>query len=607
MELNWHTVSDWSQVTPASGAPSVLALDAALAGAAGAAEALRGLPGSVAVIAQEGAAARVAEEQGSLFLVVAADAGPDGWRRALRAAAQHAVALTTTAMLERERQLASAQLVQLGQVGGALMEERDLDSLLERILREARRLTGSDAGSLYLLEERDDDEQELLRFRLTQNDSLGEIRQPDMTLPVDASSLAGYAASTGETLRIDDAYLLPPDVPYAFDPRLDERTGYRTRALLVVPMRTPDGRSVGVLQLINPANSAGYGERDGILARSLCGQAAVAIENNRLNASIEELFEGFVRAAVGALDQRDPTGRGHSLRVAELTCGLAQRVDLAGGRLIGIRFSPAEMRELRYAALLHDFGKVGVPEEVLGKERKLTVLAEARLRGRIQRGFDLMELRLHRERARLLEQSDGAGIQLLEKRLQESLDAERARLRAFERAVLIANEPRVLPESERPVLEELAAEQFLDGDGRELTLLEAPDVDALGTQRGSLTAEERLAIQSHVTLTHQFLEQIPWTRDLKRVDEIAHGHHEMLDGSGYPRQLRAPEIPVQTRILTIADIFDALTAADRPYKPAVSPERAIDILRDEAGQGRLDPELLEVFQESQLWRHLLQR
>ncbi|MDE3154026.1 MAG: GAF domain-containing protein, partial [Acidobacteriota bacterium] len=284
------------------------------------------------------------------------------------------------------------QLDELNRIGAALAAERDTAKLLDLILARARAITGSDAGSLYLvapMDGSDPDDAEApheLRFAVAQNDSV-DLPFRFSGLGITDRSIAGYVALTGRTVRLDDAYDLPPGVPYTFNPAFDEAAGYRTQSVLAVPMRTPKGNIVGVVQLINATADGAviaYSERHEALARSLASQAAVAVENSQLYASIQRLFEGFVRASVVAIESRDPATSGHSFRVANLTVAFAEAVDRAdSGELAAVRFSREEMRTLRYASLLHDFGKVGVREDVLVKAKKLYPAQHALIRERV--------------------------------------------------------------------------------------------------------------------------------------------------------------------------------------------------------------------------------
>ncbi len=517
--------------------------------------------------------------------------------------------------LRREQERTRRQLEELNAIGVRLTAERDTDRLLELILTKARGITRSDAGSIYLVEETDQGGRQL-RFKLTQNDS---VRVPftEFALAMNEDSVAGYVALTGEVVVLDDAYLIPRDYRFRINRDFDTHIGYRTKSMLVVAMKTPENEVTGVLQLINckrdparPFSSPEAVEREALpyssasrdLAESLASQAAVALENSRLYQSIRTLFEGFVQASVTAIESRDPTTSGHSFRVADLTVALAEAVDRADDALLRhVRFSPDDMREIRYASLLHDFGKVGVREEILVKAKKLQPWHLEQIRQRaeiIKRGLELKYAR-HKldhliERAR-----EGFSEQFA------AWDAELACvLGDVERQVKLiaeANEPAILPEACGDGVRRLALRTFVDHVGDTHSLITPEEARILSIPRGSLTKEEYQQVQSHVVHTFQFLSQIPWTKELRRIPEIARSHHEKLDGSGYPSSKRAPEIPVQTRMMTIADIFDALTAADRPYKAALPLTAALDILTREATRGALDATLLNLFISISPW------
>lgn len=528
---------------------------------------------------------------------------------ALRNACEHA-------HLGREAEETRRQLEELNAIGVRLSAERDTDALLELILTKAREITRSDAGSLYLVEESEGG-QRRLRFKLAQNDSV-TVPFMEFTLPVSDDSVAGYVAMSGEAVHLDDAYVLPAGARFRVNRDFDQRAGYRTKSMLVVSMRTPPGETIGVLQLINckrepgrrlasPGAAAGdvvpYPARFRDLAASLASQAAVALENSRLYQSIETLFEGFVRASVTAIESRDPTTSGHSSRVADLTVALAAAVDRADHGPFGhVRFTADEMKEIRYASLLHDFGKVGVREEVLVKAKKFQPrhLELVRLRGEIiKRGLEVKYarrkldhlLRLGREGFAEASAAWDAELLALIEEIQQHL-----------KTVATANEPAVMPEDFAASIPDLATRTFVDHLGDRHTVITPEEAEVLSIPRGSLTPDEYRQIQSHVVHTFQFLSRIPWTKELSRVPHIARAHHEKLDGSGYPEGRRNAEIPIQSRMMTISDIYDALTAADRPYKPAVSVERALDILNQERQSGAIDPALLDLFIAIKPWR-----
>jgi HD-GYP domain-containing protein (c-di-GMP phosphodiesterase class II) len=483
------------------------------------------------------------------------------------------------------------------------------------ILQKCRQITQSDAGSLYLIE---DDERGAprLRFAVTQNDSM-EPPVSDSVMPMDRSSIAGYVALTGDEIALGDVYQIPPSVPFHFNREFDADQGYRSKSMLAVPMKNPQGQICGVVQLINCKRDMGlridgqnaaqivvpFPDRCRPMLRSLASQAAVALENNRLYESIEMLFEGFVRASVSAIEARDPTTFGHSFRVADLTLGLAQAVDRADSPAFrDIRFSRAEMKEIRYASLLHDFGKVGVREEVLVKAKKL-----------YPGQLELIKQRFAYARKALEhEQSERKLVYLLEKgredfllqqaTFQRELEAELMPIDELLECILRSNEPTVLRGGNFARLAELAAREFTDSSGRRTPLLAPQEVRLLSIDQGSLDEEERLQIQSHVNHTQNFLQRIPWTKEIKNIPAIASAHHEKLDGTGYPYSLAASQIPLQSKMMTIADIYDALSATDRPYKKAVPSEHALDILHGEANRGLIDAELLRLFREAEIFK-----
>jgi HD-GYP domain-containing protein (c-di-GMP phosphodiesterase class II) len=509
----------------------------------------------------------------------------------------------------------SIKLQELNSIGIALSSERDPDKLLELILKKSRDIVYADAGSLYLVEQNDRKER-ILRFKLSQNDTF-PFGYQEFTMPISKGSLAGYVALTGYTLNLDDVYQLPTDVEYHFDQTFDHRTGYRTKSMLVIPMKNRSNETIGILQLINRKkrrdivlDTPQRVDEDVIpfdlvneeLVLSLASQAAVAIENNILYKNIEGLFEGFVNASVTAIESRDPTTSGHSSRVARLTVGLAELVDRVDhGAFAGVRFSREQIREVRYASLLHDFGKVGVREEVLVKAKKLYPGKLEIIQERM--AFVKKAFELENSRARLdYVLAEGREAYLLARpRFDQELADELAEIDDYLKVVTDANEPTVLEEGSFLRLMDIAQRTYQDIYGAAKPLLTQDEVTQLSIRRGSLDSRERLEIESHVTHTYKFLSQIPWTNDLKCVPEIAYAHHEKLDGTGYPRAIPNFEIPIQSKMMAIADIFDALTASDRPYKKAVPLEKALGILQLEAKDQHVDATLLELFIEHRVF------
>ncbi len=522
-----------------------------------------------------------------------------------------------TGELEEELRLRSQELQEMNNVGMALSTLRDRDGLLIMILTKSRELSRADAGSLYLLDE-DESGNKALRWKLAQNDSI-PVDFQEKLLPITKKSLAGYVALTGETLNLDDAYHLPEGAEYTFNSSFDVANGYLTRSLLVFPMMNQQGDIIGVIQLINrrkpgsparltasnvPANVTGFDARTVGMMRSLGGQAAVAVENNLLYDSIERLFEGFVTASVTAIEQRDPTTSGHSFRVADLTVLLARTVDsIDTGRFATTTFSLDQLREIRYASLLHDFGKVGVREKVLVKEKKLYPLQTDLIHSRFQFLMKSAEADVQRRLYQLLLTKGESAFAAERVSIENDLEAELAQLRSDYDFVLRSNEPTVLPEGEFQYLQELGGKRYTDANGVLQRLLSEEEVQSLSIRKGNLDVSERVEIESHVTNTYSFLSKIPWTRDLKNVPNIAYAHHEKVNGKGYPRALPSDAISIQSRMMTVSDIYDALTAKDRPYKKAVPTDRALDILNMEVRDGFLDDALVQLFIEAKVYEN----
>jgi HD-GYP domain-containing protein (c-di-GMP phosphodiesterase class II) len=344
------------------------------------------------------------------------------------------------------------------------------------------------------------------------------------------------------------------------------------------------------------------------LALSLASQAAVAYENSHLYQDIETLFEGFVKAAVTAIEQRDPTTSGHSQRVSQMTVGLAEVVDRTGtGAYATTRFSSEQMKEIRYAALLHDFGKVGVREEVLVKAKKLYPLQMELVANRFDYLVRDLELQVEREKSRALLELDRTEAVSRLASLEEKFWTRRAELEEAFGIIVRANEPTVLPAGRFDRLFDIAQQTYRDPRGVERPVLTPDEVRFLTIPKGSLDPDERAQIESHVIHSFNFLLQIPWTKEIREIPRIARAHHEKLNGTGYPYNLKADQIPVQAKIMTICDMFDALSASDRPYKKAVPSERALEILEMCVKDQELDPELFQLFIEAKIFALMARR
>jgi HD-GYP domain-containing protein (c-di-GMP phosphodiesterase class II) len=517
-----------------------------------------------------------------------------------------------------------AELHELNKIGVALSAERDIDKLLALILSKSREITAADAGSLYLVKRGKDPDStadDKLDFKLAQNDTVLVPFAKMPPLPLTETSIAGYVALTGKSVNVADAYDLPPGTPYQVSRNFDEQSGYRTKSMLVVPMRDHENTIIGVVQLINKKRDAKAVLRpvalvdeavvpftvvDEELVTSLASQAAVAYENTELIKDIRGLFQHFVKASVTAIEQRDPTTSGHSDRVAKLTVRLAECVDaLESGIFREVRFTRDQLQEIEYASMLHDFGKVGVREKVLIKGKKLYVGEMLLIRQRF--AYIKRTLEAEHLRAKLEQVAAGLGAPELLVHMDRNHDERQREIDQILRMVLQANEPTILEEESFRALMDLPARSFSDIDGNRQPFLTPNEVAALSIRKGSLSEKERKEIESHVTHTFRFLSQIPWTGEYRRVPEIAYAHHEKLDGTGYPRRLAAADIPIQSKMMTISDIFDALVAWDRPYKKSVPVERALGILREEADHGKLDRDLLQLFIEAKVYEKGMER
>ncbi|MES1172396.1 MAG: HD domain-containing phosphohydrolase [Bacteroidota bacterium] len=506
----------------------------------------------------------------------------------------------------------------------AMSSERDIRKLLSLILEKCRQVTGADAGSVYVLEGEGAPGDKRLHFMLSQNDSL-RIDFQEFTLGVDEKSIVGKAVLEGRPINIPDLDALdtPGNNPWGVrhNRTFDEKTGYSARSMLTVPMLSAHSDVIGVVQLINrkrtpdrrlamPADFDDevipFDTRVEELALALASQAGISLENAILYEEIRSLFEGFVDASVMAIESRDPTTSGHSRRVATLTVALAQMVDATSeGRFADVRFSADDLRQIEYAGMLHDFGKVGVRERVLVKPKKLyeEELREIHLRfAYIRKALELEAVERKFRLVGRLEPRESASRFL-------EIDGDTARrLNELDELLVFvgkANEPSILEQGGEGRLLEIGQMKYIAPSGEPRPFLEPQEIAALQVGRGSLTDVERIEIESHVVHTYKFLEKIPWGRTLKKIPKIAGAHHEYLNGQGYPRRLSGDAIPLESRMMTIADIFDALTASDRPYKRAVPIERALGIVEAEVKAGKLDAALFEVFVGGEVYKAVL--
>jgi HD-GYP domain-containing protein (c-di-GMP phosphodiesterase class II) len=518
-------------------------------------------------------------------------------------------------------------LSELNRIGASLNSEHEIDKLLDLILEKCMEITSSDAGSLYLVVEEERvlaqadnaQKEKKLQFKITKNMSR-EVAFTEFTMDINNKSISGSVAATGEILNIEDVHHLPANSTFGWNKSLDEASGYRTKSMLTVPMKNSHDEVIGVVQLINKkANPRiklieerdfgkyvrSYNRQDESLALSLAAQAAVAVDNARLYQDITNLFEGFIRASVTAIETRDPTTSGHSERVSVLSAGMAKAVnEVSEGPLAKIHFSDTQLNEIKYAGLLHDFGKIGVSENVLVKAKKLYPHELNVIRARFEYIKKCVEMEYTKKKNDLLL----AYGNKVAKEHMDNLETEMRRrmdeINNFFNFILKANEPAVLTEGTFDRIQEIGQTVF-NHQGERIELLSPQEIQRLSIKRGSLSEDERIEIETHVTHTFKFLSKIPWTDDLKNVSAIAYAHHEKLDGSGYPRQIKGPEILVQSKIMAIADIFDALTASDRPYKKAMPVDKALEIIEDEVKYDKLDKAIFDVFVKKQIYKSVI--
>jgi len=494
----------------------------------------------------------------------------------------------------------TAQIRRLSDIGRALSGERNLNALLEMIVDEARNFTDADAGTLYIKEGN------TLRFKILQNESLQtrmggrsgeEIPFPPVELK--ETNVSAYVAMKGVSVNIDDVY--HSDLfDFTGPKKFDESTGYRSKSMLVVPMRNHENDVIGVLQLLNAKNSRGeiisfspdYEE----LTQSLASQAAVAITNVSLINDMEHLFESFVEVMATAIDEKSPVTGGHIRRVADLTMEMAEVLnEQHSGRFADIKFNPEQLYELKIAALMHDIGKVTTPVDIVEKAKKLqTIFDRVHLVDLRFKYLILKEKHLGAQhKITLLEQ--GASAEDM-KNWEEDSKRKVDELTDMRQFVLQCNNPGEFLEDEK--IERLRAIShftYKDEEGKEVRYLSDDELENLSIRRGSITEKERKVMQHHAAVTLKMLDKIPFTKKLKNIPNFAGAHHEFINGKGYPLGLKGDEIPFEGLLMAVTDIAEALTAADRPYKKAMPLPVVYKILRAMAKDMELDSDLVELF------------
>lgn len=528
------------------------------------------------------------------------------------------------AVLEQVRDYAEDQISRikrLTQIGISLSAEKSINRLLETIVDEARRFTNADGGTLYIV----DPERTELRFAIMQCESMNVMMGGTGSDPIELppiplmkkdgrpnhANVSSYVALTGETANIPDVYAAD-----RFDftgPReYDARTGYRSKSMLVMPLKNHDNDIIGVLQLLNAMDQETEsvhpfsGEQVDIIA-SLASQAAVALTNTQLLEDLRNLLYAFIKSIAAAIDDKSPYTGGHIRRVVDLTLMMARTInETKDGPLAGVSFDDDQLEELRMAAWMHDVGKITTPEHVVDKRTRLETV------------FD--RLRLIETRFRLIEQS--LRNDFLEKRLQwlerdadgplpapqlDDLNARVNALREQKEFIVRCNDPSEVMTAEKIGRLRAIAEQTFRVDGSELPYLTEEELYNLSIPNGNLTPEERAAIEHHATMTFNILKELPFPRKLSRVPKFAASHHEKPDGSGYPFGLKDDQLPIESRILAIADIFEALTAKDRPYKLPMKLSAAVRVLEFMKKDGHIDPDLFDLFLSRGLHRRYAEK
>ncbi|NBH72807.1 GAF domain-containing protein [Clostridiaceae bacterium] len=479
------------------------------------------------------------------------------------------------------------QIKKILNVGVLLSSERNLNRLLEQILSSVMELARCDAGTLYLLEK------ESLRFCIMRNDTLktysgGDGKLPDLPpVPLTPENVCARALLEGRTIHVADV-TCSPDYDFSGSARYDAMTGYHTRSMLAVPMRNRTGEKLGVLQLINAMDESGnvqpFPKEMALVLESISSQAAITIQNVRYIRQIQELFASFVRVMSSAIDERSPYNGSHTRHMAAYGEKFLDYLN-ARAKKEGKEppFLPQRREELLMSIWLHDIGKLVIPLEIMDKPARLLP--------------DQHKAFLHRmEVIRLLGE-----IETLSGR-RTNLDELVQETRAAESLVESVNAAGFVTDEKLAALENLSGKMYRDRDGRELPWLSRDEYAMLAIRRGTLSGKERDIMQSHVAMTDKLLSQICFSPELSHVRGWAASHHEFLNGSGYPKKLSDDEVPAEVRIITILDIFDALTADDRPYKPGMPAERALSVLDAMANkEGKLDPLLVRLFEESRCW------
>jgi len=499
-------------------------------------------------------------------------------------------------------------LSHLVDVSIALSSEKDTTKLLENILLTAQRMSHADGGTIYSVTE---DQQ--LKFDTMLNDSLDfylggssgkSIPFEPIPLYVDGeinfNALVARAAASGEVINIDDVYTVT-EYDMSGAKKMDAKTGYRTQSVLTIPMTNHEGELNGVLQLINAQDQGQvipFSQTVEKSIRALASLAAVALTNRELIDNMEQLFQSFTRLIAKAIDEKSPYTGGHCRRVPELTMMIADAVhEYDKGALADFKMSDADRHELSLAGWLHDCGKIGTPEYVMDKAKKLeTVFDRITL---VEARFEIAARDIQLEYLQKLTQADDNDKASLETQFQQELE----KLEQDLQFIQLANTGgEYMPPETQQRVQDIGTSKYIQLNGQQQPLLTEEEIYNLQTARGTLNQEERQVINHHMDITIEMLESLPFPKHLRRVPEFASGHHEKMDGTGYPRGLTKEQMSVPARMMAIADIFEALTASDRPYKPAKKISECLQIMGKMSLNQHIDPELFEIFIEKKVYQ-----
>jgi len=506
------------------------------------------------------------------------------------------------------------QLERLNAIGVALSSEHDNNRLLETILLGAKELTNADGGTLYTVTE-----DAKLKFEIMRTQSLNIAMGgttgkaiPFPPLPIyledgkpNMNMVAAYSVVNDKTINIEDAYLAE-GFDFSGTRNFDEKMGYRSRSFLTVPMKNHENEIIGVLQLINSIDPktkeiTAFTESHQRLVESLASQAAVALTNQNLISGLKNLFESFIKLIADAIDEKSPYTGGHCQRVPELTMMLADAaIKTNKGPFRDFTMSEKEIYELKIAAWLHDCGKVTTPESVMDKATKLeTIFDRIHL---VDQRFDLLKAQRENAYLHMMLESVKDGKHFNLKSLQDDINALNKQLdddRNFIRRINIGSES-MSPEDQQRV-KKIANYEFFNELGKPDKFLNESEVYNLTITRGTLTAEERTIINNHISVTIHMLESLPYPKDLSRVPEYAGGHHERMDGKGYPKGLTRDQMSIPARMMGIADIFEALTSKDRPYKKAKTLSETLAILGKMKLENHIDPDIFDLFVREKIY------